>query len=241
MLVPKHIKRIVDRIIKEYEKAYKEGDAFYENVVVGDKTYSGLGTTRYYLEEAKSFRASLDTGKGEIFIGDEDQIRKNIWIHIDRYFDPLSVTTTSIILNKVICSGVLKKELKEAQNWEDTAEDAEALLDLIEKGKYTCWGCEDAFVSKKIFKFVKSEEEFEDVLKHTKELTSGSDNPFKKIRIAFEEEHYDDQCRKKGVLRKRNDLFENSGTNPEFSKDYDVFKFWNNIVKTGIYYVYIPK
>lgn len=237
MLIPKHIKRIVDRIIKEYEKAYKSKEALYEKVLVGDKTYTGLETTRYFLEEVKSFRESLD----EIFVGDEDKIKRNIWNQIDAYFNPLSVTTTSIILNKVICSGVLKKELKEAQNREDTAEDAKALLDLIKEGKYTCWGCEDAFVSKKIFKLVKSEEEFEDVLKHTKELTSGSDNPFKKIRVAFEEEHYDDQCRKKGVLRKRNALFKNSGINPEFSKDYDVFKFWNNIVKTGIYYVYIPK
>ena len=61
--VPTHIKTHVDRIIQEYDDMYRRGHKIALQILRGNKLYSGLETTEYYLKEVyikqKIYRHSI--------------------------------------------------------------------------------------------------------------------------------------------------------------------------------------
>lgn len=233
MIVPQHIKDTMDRIIKVYEKLYQKGERVYLNKVVGDTVYSGIETTKYYLDDAKNFRKLLDTCDGPIFEGEDDEIIKRIYLQVNSYFAPLGCPDTNDILNSVRCSIQLKKALKEAETREDIAEEAKQISEFIQNAKRMSWWHLDANVERKIFKLVKTKEEFLK-LSNIREITEEGWS----IRIGFKEKCWHDQCKEKSILRKSKHLLKDS---KNFSDAYECFNFWYDLKRVGIYYVYIPE
>lgn len=233
MIVPQHIKDMMDRIIKVYEKLYQNYERVYLNIVVGDTVYSGIETTKYYLDDAKNFRKELDNCEGPIFEGKDEEIIRKIFLKVNSYFTPLGCPDTDSVLKSVICQEQLKKALKKAEKREDIAEEANLILKLIENGQRMSWGHFDANIERRIFKLVKTKEEFLK-LSNIEEVTEEG----LKIRVAFKEKYWHAQCEEKSILRKSNYMLKHS---KNFSDAFECFNFWYDIKRTGIYYVYIPE
>lgn len=233
MIVPQHIKDMMDRIIKVYEKLYQNCESIYLNMTVGDTVYSGIGTTKYCLDDAKKFRKELDSCEGPIFEGEDDEIIRRIFLQVNSYFDPLGCPDTDSIINSVHCQTQLKKALKRAERRDDIATEAKQISEFIENAQRMSWGQFDSNIERRIFKLVKTKEEFLK-LDNIEELTESGWT----IRVAWLEKNWVDQCREKGIFRKFKRLLRN---HEDFTAESEYFKFWYDLKKTGIYYIYIPE
>lgn len=212
---------------------YKNRESIYLNIVVGDTVYSGIETTKYYLDDAKNFRKLLDTCDGPFFEGEDNEIIRNIFIKVYNYFDPLGVPDTDTIIKNVQCQTQLKKALKKAEKRDYIAEEARQISEFIENAQRMSWGQDDSYMETRIFKLVKTEEEFLN-LKNIEELTDDKC----RIRVGWYEKSFKQQCREKGIRRKYKYLLKYS---KNFSHEYDYFKFWYDLKRTGVYYVYISE
>lgn len=244
--VPCHIKLHVDRIIKEYEKLYRQGYKICLQMLRGNRIYSGLETTEYCLNSVKHFRRLLDNPEGELFTGTETDIRKKIYLKICEFYKPLSQEAICRITHSVDCQGQLERALQAAKKDPSTAEDAKKLSCFIANGRVLNWGQCDEHINSKVFKLVKSEDAFEKLLSRTDEdttveITQISISPYTKIRVALQTIDIPTMYRKQVRVREFKNFWEGYHAPDEFDIEYTIFNMWNDITETGIYYVYIPK
>lgn len=243
IIIPEHVKEHVDRIIKEYEKLLKQNVAIFSRVSVNGTDYYGTDTTKYYIESLKKFREELDKQESPLFNGTPEEIQINIYHHIMDFYDALSMDSIYEIKRNVFTQKQLLKALRKAAKNPETEKEARMMLHVINTAKTSSWGQDDEIYDTKYFKLVRSLEEFEGHLAMAEqknrgwELTPGSLEPFKHIRVAFEEVPFQTQCRKKGVYRKYKT---NVRQGDFFDGKHRVFDFWNGISSTCIYYVYMP-
>lgn len=243
--VPSHIKLHVDRIAKEYEKLYQQGHKIALQMIRGNRTYSGIETTAYYLNCVKQFRKLLDNPAGDFFTGTEMEINKRIYFKICEFYHPLSKEAVSRITHKVECQGQLDKALRTAKKYPCTAEDAKKVSQYIANARIATLDSYDDNIYSKIFKLVKSEDAFEKLLSRTDsdttvEICQINGNPLTAIRVALQTIDIPTMYRKQVRVREFRDFWEGYHAPDEFDIEYTIFNMWNDITETGIYYVYIP-
>ena len=244
--VPLHIKKHVDRIIREYELLYRQGHKIALQFLRGNRLYSGLETTKYYLDSLKDFRKLLNKPEGDFFTGTDFEIQRRIYETICEYYKHLSPEAICRITHDVVCQGQLEDAIRAAKKNNTTFKDAVQISRFIANGCILNWGECDERVNRKIFKLVKTEESFEDLLTHAEknplvEITSEGNMTYTKIRVAFQFLEIPAMYRKKSRYREYRNFWEAPHTVEEFDLDHTIFNMWNDITETGIYYVYIPK
>ena len=243
IIIPEHVKERVDRIIAEYEKLLKQKVAIFQRVSANGTDYYGTDTTKYYVETLKKFREELDKQESPIFNGTPEEIQMKIYQYIMEHYDALSMSSIYEINRDVFTQKQLLKELRKAANNPETEKEARMMMQIIKTAKTSSWGQDDEFYDTKYFKLVRSLEEFESHISMAEhknrgwELTPGSIEPFKQIRVAFEEVPFQTQYRKKGVYRTYK---KNAKHSDFFDGKHHIFNFWNGISSTCIYYVYMP-
>ena len=244
--VPTHIKTHVDRIIKEYDDMYRQGHKIALQILRGNKLYSGLETTEYYLNAVKNFRRLLSKPEGNLFIGTDSEIQKRIYQQICEFYKPLSPEAICRITREVVCQGQLERAINVARRNSVTSKEAHQISQYITNGRTLNWGDIDETVNRKVFKLVKSEEDFEDLLHRTgkepiTEITQEGSHPYSQIRIAFQVWDIQSLYRKQSRFREFRTFWEAPHVVEEFDLEYTIFNMWNDVTKTGIYYVYIPQ
>lgn len=244
IIVPEHVKNRVDRIIAEYEKMLKQKVAIFNQVTANGINYYGVDTTKYYVEHLKEFRKELDEQKSPLFTGTQEEIQQKIYCYIEDFYEALSMNSIYEVNRNIFTQKQLMKALRRAKKNSEFAEEARMLMHVIETAKISSWGQDDESYDTKYFKLVHSEEKFEQIIENAKpnlrgwELTPGSFDQFKHIRVAFVEVPFHEQYRKKSIYR----AFKSNRKNRNFFNGMNkVFDFWNNITRTCIYYVYIPQ
>lgn len=247
MKVPANVKLHVDRIIREYEVLLHKKQTISIQISDGNQLYSGLGTTKYYLEKAKHFRNLLyTTNRENVFSGTEGEFRRKIYNKICEFYKPLSKSAILRITRTIECQDQLEKALIAAKRNSSTVEDAKQLLCFILDGYMYSWCKKDVEINHKVFKLIKSEEAFEKLLKSSDrnpitEITQESKSPYTSFRVALQIFSIEDCYRKQAKMREFHNFWERCRNIDEFDMDYKIFNMWNNITETGIYYVYIPK
>lgn len=244
--IPIHIKKHVDRIIREYELLYRQGYKISLQFMKGNRLYSGLETTKYYLDEIKNFRKQLNNPEGDFFTGTDFEIQKRIYKKICEYYKPLSPNAICRITHDVVCQGQLDLAIRAAKKNLSTFKDAVQISSFISNGCVLNWGECDERVNRKIFKLIKTEESFETLLNQAEknslvEITNESDVPYSQIRVAFQFLEIPALYRKKSRYREYRNFWEAPHTVEEFDLDHTIFNMWNDMTETGIYYVYIPQ
>lgn len=244
IIIPEHVKNRVDRIIAEYEKLLKQNRAIFHKISVNGVDYSGVDTTKYYIEHLKTFRRELDEQKSPLFTGTPEEIQAKIKDYIEDFYDALGMDSIYEVNRDVFTQKQLMKALRKAKRDSELVNEVTMLLQVINTAKTSSWGQDDAYFDTKYFKLVHSEEAFEQIVKKAEldylgcELTPGTIEPFQHIRVAFEEIPFYKQYRKKGIYR----TFKSKSKNRDFwDGENKVFDFWNDITRTCTYFVYIPQ
>lgn len=244
IIIPEHVKNRVDRIIAEYEKLLKQNRAIFHKISVNGVDYSGVDTTKYYVEHLKAFRKELDEQKGHLFTGTPEEIQASIKRYIEDFYDALSMEAIYEVNRNVFIQKQLMKALRKAKRDPELANEVTMILQVINTAKTSSWGQDDESFDTKYFKLVHSEEAFEQIVEKAKpnyigwELTPGTIEPFKHIRVAFVEIPFREQYRKKGIYR----TYKSKSKKRTFwYGENKVFDFWNDITRTCTYYVYIPQ
>ena len=245
IIIPEHVKKHVDRIIAQYEAAYEERRSFSRKITVGDKEYVGLQTTQFWLEDLKQFRTALETQELAIFQGTEEDVIAKIYNAIQDYYEPLNAEAISEITKVVWVQSQLRRELKKAaKKRRKTCQEARGILDYIKNAKHIAWSQDDECVQRKIFKLVKTNEEFEFILKSNKdkctELTVECSEPFEMIRIAMVEISFKEQYQSKHIVKEYKKLFDAHKLDWK-QRAFDQFNFWHDVMNTAVYYVFIPQ
>lgn len=242
-IVPDHVKELVDRLIVEYERAYCDGEVFCTSVTIGDRVYKGQDTTKYYLDVIREFRSSLNAEEGPLFEGDSKQVIKNIYYKIVRFYDQISFKAVCRVKNTVECQKQLMLALGKARNVSYMQPEADFMLDFITDAAFSSWDQSDSYVDKRVFVLVKTEEKFEEYLKSNEilELTPGEYKPFSKIRVAFKELSEMEVYQRKNIYRKYVSFWNKYRKSEQADEYFRMLNFWNDIAKTGIYYVFVPK
>ena len=244
--IPLHIKQHVDRIVREYELLYSQGHKIALQFLRGNRIYSGLETTKYYLDSIKDFRILLNKPEGEFFTGTEFEIQKRIYEKICEYYKPLSPEAICRITHDVVCQGQLDEAIRAAKKNLSTFKDAVHISRFIANGCTLNWGDCDERVNRKIFKLVKTEECFENLLNRAEkqpfvEITNDGFIPCTQIRVAFQFLEIPDIYRKKARYRDYRNFWESPHRVEDFDLNYTIFNMWNDVTETGVYYVYIPQ
>lgn len=242
IIIPEHVKNRVERIIVEYEKLLKQKRPIFHKVSANGVDYYGVDTTRYYVEHLKEFRKELDEQKSPLFTGTQEEIQAKIKRYIEDFYDALSKDAIYEVKRNVFVQKQLMKTLRKVKRDTELANEATMLLQVINTAKTSSWGQDDEYFDTKYFKLVHSEEEFEKIIEKAKpglhgwELTPGTIEPFKHIRVAFVEVPFHEQYRKKGIYR----AYQTNSKKRDFwYGENEVFDFWNDITHTCTYYVYI--
>ena len=216
LTVPDSVKTCVDKLIKAYENLDSESNA----------------------EELKKLRRNLNTREGKLFEGADKEVYQNVYDKIEYFLYYIPVSLVREIIYEVHVQSQLIKALEKASNSKDAlkANDAMNLMEFIQQAKHVSWSQADAYVERRRFKLV-SKEMYEKMLsrKEVTELTPGAINPYRKIRVAMEEEDTYTQYRKKHIFRKFSTLCKKYN-----GEGIDAFNFWYDVKDTAIYYVYIP-
>ena len=241
IIVPGHVKAMVDRIISEYEAAYKAKVAFYTHINVGGQSINGIDTTKYFLTSVKGFRKSLDTLDGPLYTGTFEEVIKKIYLRIDSYLDPLSVEAIGRVRNTVTCQRQLAEALRRCVKKKSFAADAQCLLEFIRDAGWSSWGQMDAYVRNRKFVLV-DKSKFDAYLEsgRTEELTPGTIKPYTDIRVSWERLSEEDVYRKKNLTRIYNNYWRAYRKNGGEYVDLKIFNFWYDVQDTAVYYVYIP-
>ena len=244
IIIPEHVKNRVDRIIAEYEKMLTQKRAIFHKVSANGVDYYGVDTTRYYVEHLKEFRKELDEQKSPLFTGTPEEIQAKIKRYIEDFYDALSIDAIYEVNKNVFTQKQLMKALRKARKDPKFENDAIMLMHFINAAKSSSWGQDDENFDTKYFKLVHSKEEFEEIIRRAEpnllgwELTPGTIDPFKHIRVAFVEVPFHEQYRKKGIYR----AYQAKAKKHDFwHGENKVFDFWNDITRTCTYYVYIPQ
>ena len=156
---------------------------------------------------------------------------QRIFLKVNSYFVPLGCHDTDSIRKSGICQIQFKKALKRAEKRKDIAEEAKKNSEFIKNRQRMQCEQQDLHIERRIFKLVKTEEEFIN-LNNIEELTETGE----RIRIAFKEKFWTAQSKEKSILRKSQYLLRHS---KKFSEEFDCFNFEDDLKKTGIYYIYI--
>ncbi len=244
--VPLHIKKHVDRIIREYDLLYRQGHKIALQFLRGNRLYSGLETTKYYLDSIKNFRKQLNKPEGDFFTGTDFEVQKRIYEKICEYYKPLSPEAICRITHDVVCQGQLEDAIRAAKKNTATFKDAVQISRFISNGCILNWGECDEKVNRKIFKLIKTEESFESLLNRTGkdslvEITSDGIMHYNNIRVAFQFLEIPALYRKQARYREYRNFWEAPHSVEDFDLDFTIFNMWNDITETGIYYVYIPQ
>lgn len=242
-IVPDHVKELVDRLVFEFENAYDAGEIFYTRLTVGEQVYLGKETTKYYRDLVRDFRRNLDSESGPLFEGKPKEIIKKIYYTVEHYYEMLSVPAIGRVKNKVECQDQLMKRLKKAKNNLELAADATCMLEFIQDAAFSSLGQTESYMNDKKFVLVQTEENFSALLKSedVEDVTSKSEKPFLKIRVAYKEVPVREQYVKKHLLRKFIAFWNRYANKPECDEYFKILNFWNGINNAAIYYVYVPK
>ena len=241
IIVPGHVKAMADRIIIEYEAAYRAKYAFYSHINVGGQSLYGIDTTKYFLDSVRGFRKSLDTLDGPLYTGTFEEVIKKIYYRIDSYLEPLSVEAIGRVKNTVTCQRQLTETLRRCVKKKNRfAADAVCLLDFIRDAGWSSWGQMDAYVKNRKFKMV-DKDKFEAYLEsgRCEELTPGTINPYTNIRVAWENLSEEDVYRSKSLARVYNNYWRAYRKNGGEYIDLKIFNFWYDVQDTAVYYVYV--
>lgn len=244
IIIPECVKTKVDKLIAEYEKILKRGEAIYAQVTWNGVDYFGADTTKCHLEILRQFRKDLDEQKSSLYSESEEEIQRQIYLRVCDFFEPLSCKAIEEVTHDVTVQKQLGKALRKAARNEEMGWEAKSLLAMIKDAKHSCWSQDDEHINRKIFKLVKTEEEFNRLFApeqkgRVEELTPGEINPFKNIRVAFSAIPFRTQYRKKGIWRTYD--FRRRHDRDFFDGAHKVFNFWNDVTETAIYYVYVPE
>lgn len=215
LIVPDNVKTCVDKLIKAYEHLDIDSN----------------------VEELKKLRTNLDTREGKLLEGADEEVYQNIYDKIEYFFHYIPVDVVREIIYDVHVQRQLIKALEKASKSKGALKaDAILLMEFIQEAKHVAWSQLDAYVNRRSFKLV-SKEMFEKMLsrKEVTELTPGTINPYRKIRVAMEKEDTFTQYRKKHIFRKFRALCKKYN-----GEGIDAFNFWYDVKDTAIYYVYIP-
>ena len=249
--IPKHIKKMVERIADEYEHIYevesankRNNEEVYWSIKTDNKTYINSECYLYLAQSAKKFREELDKQETEFFKeNDEYVLKKKIVFYIKNYFCDLPAGSCYRVEKEVFCEEQLESALKKKRFKKGVREEAKSILDFIQKRQIMSWGQDDADIDRCFFKYMGTEQEFESLLtqQEYEELTPGDFNPFKEIRVAYLEKSEREMYEEKGMLSEYEEFLNEHLCNGNLSSDLEVFDMWNDIKRTGIYYVFIPK
>lgn len=250
IIIPEHIKTMVNRIVKEYEslseiKTPEErlNEKISWRIETADKTYVNNECYLYFLQSAQKFRKELDSQDTEFFKeNDEYQLQKKIVFRIEYYLSYLPVNSCYLVTRDISCEEKLEKALKRKRFKKGVRKEALSLLNFIQKRQLCSWEQIDEYVDCCFFKYINSEQELENLLSQQEyiELTPGNIEPFKEIRVAYLEQSKYEIYEKKGILNEFEMLL-NEYRNDDLNIHLKVFDMWNDIKETGIYYVFIPK
>lgn len=243
--VPNHIKAHVRRIIREYEILLEQGHKITLQLFRDNRIYSGVETTEYYLKSVRHFLKLLETQDEYLEAQTEEEFQKKVYKKICEFYKPLSEIAVLRITNSVECQGQLKEALQDVKKISCFHSDARSISVFISHADVRNWCLEDQAVHNKIFKLVRTEEEFEKLLNcqgksSTVEITQAGINPCIYFRMALQVMDIEDCYRKKNRIREYRNFWNSCHNIEEFDTDYKIFNMWNNITETGIFYVYIP-
>lgn len=249
IIIPEHIKTMVDRIEKEYENLYikekseeqRKNENVYMKIEGTDKIWVNDECYLYFSKSVKRFREELENQDTEFFKNnDEYCLKRKIVSRINNCFSELPVDAYYRTIREIYCEENLEKALKKKKFKKGVREEVIEICNFIKQRQIGSWGQEDAYVDKCIFKYIETEQEFKKILRRKgyEELTPGDIKPFKEIRVAYLEKSKYEIYKEKGIQREFEKILYDS---LDSSVDIEVFDMWNNIKRTGIYYVYIPK
>lgn len=244
MIVPRHIKELVSRIVVEYDKAAEAGTVFFSSIKDGEREYHGVDATRFLLSEVKSFKALLDRLEDPYFDGDEKEIAKKIFMGVDSYLEVLGAPEIYNVICTIKCqnqlSNALRRNIKKNTAYK---KDAERIMHAIDEAKTSCFTHTDEGYRQKKFVLVQEEAIFNSIVAKpgVSELTKEATEPFVGIKVAFEPISEREQYKEKSLLRKYKHLLMNVPENESFDLHFKIMNFWFGIGKKAIYHVYIPK
>ena len=244
--VPQHIKHHVDRIIREYQRLCNQGHKVALQLYRNNRIYSGVETTKYYLDEVRKFRKLLDQPKGSMFIGPEMEVNKRIYNKICEFYKPLSPQAIKRITCSTSCQGQLEDALRSAIKKPHLAADIKHLTWFITNANTLSWNHIDENVVHKQFKLVRTESAFEKLFSTASaaplvEITETGSFHVSNIRIAVQIKDIEAIYRKQNKLREYKNFWNSAVKIDEFDLEHTVYNMWNNVAETGIYYVYIPE
>ena len=243
--IPTHIKELADRIIREYELLCQQRHKVALQIFRDNRIYSGVQTTEYCLALVKKFRTQLDSPDTAFLAKTEKEFRRQIYQKICEFYKPLSSMAIMRITRTTECQYQLESALYRAKKQASTSSDAHQMSWFIANGSTQNWCQLDESIEHKIFKLIRSEEEFEKLISKSNknpitEITQESIHTYSQFRIALQPISIKDGYRKQSRIREFNNFWENSTSIDHFDIDFTVFNMWNDIKETGIYYVFIP-
>ena len=217
--IPTHIKELLERMIEE------------------------LYMVRM-AQNIKDFEIALDKQEDELFQKDDEyRIKKEIVFYIKNYLEVLPRESYYNVYREVYCDEKIKKLIRKRKFQDQVIkEEVDKFKEFIKNRKNVSWSQDDAYVDSCIFKFVSTEQDFEEVLSSQKceELTPGCKEKFTRIRIAFLEKTERDIYEERGLLDEVKRFYDEHIQNNNIESDLETFDMWHNIKRTGIYYVFVP-
>ncbi len=206
------IERMLERIEIVCKRDIKKCKAYFSMVTRDGKNYYGSDTVRFWLEDFKAFKAALLDGSSEYLKceeGFEEEAKISLMQAIYAWMSPFWSDDISWIQNDVYVQRGLKKRIERLADLPETHDEAENLLNFIEKAYCSGWGQMDEYYKIKEFRMLDTEEEFEEILHSStvaEELTRRKYLivDFKVIRVAIIPEDWRSIHKKKGIFEDYN-------------------------------------
>ena len=134
--IPKHIKKMVERIADEYEHIYevesankRNNEEVYWSIKTDNKTYINSECYLYLAQSAKKFREELDKQETEFFKeNDEYVLKKKIVFYIKNYFCDLPAGSCYRVEKEVFCEEQLESALKKKRFKKGVREEAKSIV-----------------------------------------------------------------------------------------------------------------
>lgn len=230
--IPKHIQEMVKVIEVELEEQLKEE--------------WNIEMTKYKLRQIRDIRNQLQTQDGKLF-EDKDEYSNSIGI-MEAIMDSCSELPIKA-LNKILITVEIEPELSAALKHAQMVQprmrkEIDTIISFLENVPNSSWGQRDSYDAYKIFKLVKTKNEWDEIMKKCSGQNLGvgmTDMPdFKYVQIGYVKTETISYDLRSASEKAKKDLIRQYGQEYFEDKRY-AFEKWFRIGRTGIYYIYVPK
>ena len=226
MLIPQHVQNMATRIQIELEKQIQNDFNTVES--------------KYCLEQIKNIHEQMLNQKGNLFESDDDYINMlAIMTAILKSSTALYYPGLDIVYKEVSIEPELSFALNHASiTHPRMSKELSIVINFLQNPSISSWSQDDEFIDFKVFKLVKTKNEWNGLMKEL----SGTDlaPDFKHLKIGYVEVETTSFFPKGIALKAKDHLISKLGKEG-FDAKRKAFKKWFKIGATGTYYIYVPR